>query len=134
MSVMIIPFLLLGPGLLIASLVAKRMVVRVLCLICGTVLMLYLTHIFASIPMGYEREHRTVENQYHRQIITELDSMLADGQTNEAKSLVKEYLEKTEDSSFMRNPLHELVQSIRKRKTEQVAAPLPPEGAPSEGR
>ena len=86
--------------------------------------MLYLTHMFASIPMMYEHEHRTVENQYHRQIIAELDSMLDDGHTNEAKSLVREYLEKTEDSSFMRNPLHELVQSMQTGGTEQVAAPL----------
>jgi hypothetical protein len=123
MSLLMIPVLLLGPVLLIASLVVKRTLVRALCLLVGVSVCLWVARIFAGIPMAYEREHRTVENQYHRQIIGELGSMLANGQTNEAKALVEEYLVKTEDSSFMRNPLHEIVQSMQTGETEHQPAP-----------
>jgi hypothetical protein len=119
MTITTILFALLGLVLLIASLIVKPIAIRAICLIGGMAFTIWLTNIFGSIPGLYEKDHRKVENQYHRQIFIELDRMLAEGHTNEAKDLIKAYLEKTEDSSFMRNPLHEIVQSLRKN-TAQV--------------
>lgn len=118
MNIFMIPALLLGPGLIIVSLFAKRKVVRVLTTVTGVALLIWLTQMIATIPMAYEREHRTVENLCHRQIITAIDGMLAAGQTDKARALTGRYLRQTKDSSFMRTPLHEIVQSLESERAE----------------
>lgn len=119
MSAIMFPFLLLGPGLLIASLVVTRLLGRAMCLLGGTVIMLWLAHFFASIPLIYEQEHRAVENQYHRQIIAKLDSLLSEGKTHDAKELTGRYLTETADSSFMRTPLHGIIQSLESSSPDE---------------
>lgn len=118
MTIITILPLLLGLGLLSTSLIVKSMAIRVISLIGGTVVAIWLTSIFSNIPGMYVSDHRRVENHYHHEIISELDNMLAEDQVEEAKHLIKDYLVKTEGSSFMRNPLHELVQSLRSKTTE----------------
>jgi hypothetical protein len=86
MSLLIIPVLLVGPGLIIASFFAKRMTVRVLTTIGGVVMIAFLAYLFSSVLLAYEREHRSVENGYHRQIIAALDEMLAKGRTDGSRS------------------------------------------------
>ena len=115
--------LLLGPGLVIVSLFASLLGVLIVCVFVGAATLCWLTHIFAGIPMAYVRDHRTVENNYHRQIVQALDSMLKEGRITDAKDLTSQYLEKTKNSSFMRNPLHDIVQSMKAGATEQTAVP-----------
>lgn len=112
MSPIMIFFLLLGPGLLIASLFVKRLTGRAMCILGGTVVMLWIAHYIERIPLMYEKEHRAVENQCHRQIIVKLDHFLAEGKTDDAMELTGQYLTRTADSSFMRAPLSEIVQSF----------------------
>ena len=118
LSLITLLILTLGPVLLIASLLVKSMPLRVIFLTGGTAVMIWLTTIFSSIPGLYEQDHRSVENKYHREIMGEIDRLLSEGQTEEAKQLTRLYMEETEDASFMRNPLHEIVRSIRLEAAE----------------
>lgn len=118
MTISIVLIFLLGLVLLVASMLVKPIMISVLFLAGGTVITIWLTYIFSSIPLMYEQDHRNVENEYHRQIIGELDRMLTEGRTNEAQRLIQDYLTKVEDSSFMRNSLHELIQSFNSETAE----------------
>jgi hypothetical protein len=119
MSILAISFLLLGSALVVVSFFARGLAVRIFANVIGISLLVWLACGFGGILGLYAQEHREVENQYHQQIIRELDRMLAEGNTEAARNLTRRYLRETKGSSFMRNPLHDIVESLEKAGTEQ---------------
>lgn len=116
MNILMLPIILLGPIMIIASFFSKKMFVRIFSTLGGVVLMVGFTYNLTGIRYGYEHDHRTVENQYHRVIIKTIDTLLKEGEIKKARNLTGEYLDKTIDASFTRNSLYDLVQSIQKKK------------------